>query len=307
VSAFLSPRPHQYLIVKEQLTEAQHRDNFARIEREEFLGLSVELFDDDPALHDLGFLRHYVGIRALSLRSPRASSIEPIASVAPHLESLKVGEFFSKAVSIEPIAQCEKLQSLALVRASKGIDAVGTLTGLRRLSLTGQRGVDRATYLRPLVNLEDLYVGFSSLESSAFLAQLPKLRSLEMLRVKTLPELDGVLALGALESVLLDAVSQLRQLPRLEPLRALRMMVLITLSALTDVTGLAGSTVEELGLVSLGLTAENLEVLQTMPHLARAVVELKSKKETEAVNRALGTRAKETLMDLPRYGWFAIR
>jgi hypothetical protein len=292
--------------IRSGLSAAEHRATFARIQREGLDGLAVTMFGGATGptwgadvRHDLDFLQHYAGIRRLEINLARVASLAPVAALAADLRDLLVGEI-RDAVSLAPIADCAVLASLSLIRAKRDLDRLASLSALRRLAVTGIRP-DALAWTTALPALEGLELASAELTDARFFARFPRLRALDLMRVKGLADLAPLADLPCLEAITLESVSSLARLPHLDALAALRLLVVISAKSLTDVSGLRGAAIEELALIGVPLKAADLAVLDAMPALARGVVALASRKETALVEQALGARAVASTNDLPRY------
>lgn len=202
---------------------------------------------------DLDFLRHFEGIQGLQIDLPYLQDIGGLAAVLGGLQRFSWGST-DRRFSLEILSQGRGLRELHLEKHSKGIEIVGTLGRLRRLSLRSVPLED----LKPFASLPELRkleIRLGRLSSISAAAAMDKLQYLELWMVRGLSDLTILSELTSLEYLKLQSLKHVGALPSLRPLTRLRRVVVEDMKGLRDLRPIA--------------EAPNLEELLVidMPHL----------------------------------------
>lgn len=229
-----------------------------------------------PALHALTFegicavdgieaLRAHAPVRAVTWRRPGLADLPQW----PSLASLEVHE--ARAVNVRSIFAHTGLEHLALtelgVRPLSAFKGVNGLASLRSLTLAHE-AASGALDLSGCAGLQTLSLqGMQARTLRAIWPTLGALRSLELVGVKGLSDLDFVKHLPALESLRVVEAARLRDLRPLASLRALRTLRLERCPWVADVTPL----LELPALAALSIVYANGKS-PTMPAALRAKV-----------------------------------
>jgi hypothetical protein len=242
--------------------------------------------------HSLDFLDDFPGIEALNVVVSDVESLEPLASVSDSLAWLAIGGWMEPSkLSCRPIAKCRKLRSLSLGRLPKDLEAIAELTGLEDLAFLGFT-FKTLEVLRPLKNLEKLWIGFGSVPAIGPIGELPKLKALEMLRVRKLGDLSPLSSLKTLQFLALGDMKQVESMPDCSRLTSLRRVYLDTMNGVTDLSGLAEAPkLEDLIVVNSKIAPKVFEPIIRCTRPKRVTVGLASLKDTAEVDARLGPRA----------------
>jgi hypothetical protein len=280
------------------LSSSERQARWKKWKKEGYDGIEINIFGgaDGPTWpkgkHTLDFLADFPGLKALSVQVEALQSLEPLSIAAESLESLSIGGWMEPSkLSCQPIAQCRKLRSLSLTRLPKDLEAIETLTGLAELSFLGFtfKSLD---VLRPLKNLERLWVGFGSVPDIDPIGELSKLKTLEMMKVRNLSELSPLSQIKSLQYLALADMKQVTTMPDCSSLKALRRVYLDTMNGITDLSGLANApNLEDLIVCESKIEAEVFDPIIAAPRPKRVTVGLASRKAEAAVEAALGKRA----------------
>jgi hypothetical protein len=281
------------------LSSADRKARWKQWRKEGYDGIEVNIYGGaygpewpQGTTHDLDFLEDFPGIKALNVTLSGLTSLEPLASASDSLEWLAVGGWMEPAkLSCQPIAQCRKLRSLSLARLPKHLEAIEALTGLEDLSFLGFtfKSLD---VVRPLVNLEQLWIGFGSVPDIAPIGDLRKLKALEMLRVRKLGNLSPLSAVKSLQYLALGDMKQVDKMPDCSRLQSLRRVYLDTMNGITDLSGLTKAPkLEDLIVVQSKIEAEVFDPIIASPKPKRVTVGLASRKATADIDGKLGPRA----------------
>ena len=242
--------------------------------------------------HSLEFLDDFPGIKALNVLVSDLETLEPLASVSESLQWLGIGGWMEPSkLSCQPIARCGRLRTLSLGRLPKDLEAIGALTGLEDLAFLGFtfKSLD---VVRPLKNLERLWIGFGSVPAIGPIGELPKLKALEMLRVRKLGDLSPLAAVKTLQFLALGDMMQVERMPDCSRLTALRRVYLDTMNGLADLSGLAEAPkLEDLIVVNSKIVPKVFEPIIRGARPKRVTVGLASRKDTAEVDARLGRRA----------------
>jgi len=281
------------------LSSAERRTRWKRWQREGYDGIEVNIFGGafgptwpQGKTHSLDFLADFPGLKGLSVVVSGIESLEPLSLVAESLESLNVGGWMDQSkLSCRPIAACRQLRSLSLCRLPKDLVAIETLTGLKRLSLLGF-AFQSLDVVRPLRNLETLWIGFGTLPEIDPVGELRRLKALEILRVGKLTDLSPLSRATALQFLALGDMKQITTMPDCAALKKLRRVYLDTMNGVTDLGGLADAPkLEELVVANSKIDPGVFDPIIARPRPRRVTVGLASRKATESVEARLGKRA----------------
>lgn len=281
------------------LSSHDRQSRWRKWRKEGYDGIEANIFggSDGPKwpmgdTHTLDFLADFPGLRAASVIVSDLSSLEPLSHVADSLESLSIGGWNEPSkLSCKPLAQCRKLRSLSLTRLPKNLEAIETLTGLEELSLLGFT-FKSLNVLQPLKNLERLWLGFGSVPDIEPIGELPKLKALELMRIRKLGDLSPLSQVRSLQFLALADMKQVAEMPDCTQLKSLRRVYLDTMNGITDLSGLAKApSLEELIVVESKIEAGVFDPIVAYSKLKRVTVGLASRKAEAEVCAKLGKRA----------------
>lgn len=243
-------------------------------------------------MHTLDFLIDFPGLKALSINVSSLKSLEPLSQVNDSLEWLHIGGWMEPSkLSCKPIAACPKLWSLSLARLPKDLEAIGALSELNALSLLGFTFKSLDAF-RPLKNLERLWIGFGSVPDIGPIGELPKLKALELMRVRKLGDLSPLSRVKTLQYIALGDMKEVAAMPDCSQLKGLRRVYLDTMNGVTDVSGLAKApNLEDLIVVNSKIEAQVFDTIIAYSKLKRVTVGLASRAATEEIDAKLGGRA----------------
>lgn len=223
------------------LSNAGHKQLGEKLRREGVDSIEASFYGPNPwsqtGAVDLGFLEHYRDIRRLSISLPGVVAFEPIGQFASTLEYLNLGEPKSKKLSLAFLESFAALRDLSLIGISKGLETIGGLVKLERLSLGSLSSPD-LTILAPLRKLERFHLQFGSATDISPVGDLPRLKALSLMRVRGLADLSPVASLSTLQYLLLDGLKQVTRLPDCGKLKKLRRIHLETMNGLETLEGL---------------------------------------------------------------------
>lgn len=281
------------------LSSADRQARWKKWRKEGYDGIEANIFggSDGPRwpmgqTHTLDFVEDFSGIKALMISVSGLTSLEPLASVSDSLEWLSIGGWMEPSkLSCKPLVQCRKLRSLSLDRLPKDLEAIETLTGLEELSLLGFT-FESLEVLRPLKNLERLWIGFGSVPDIGPVGELPKLKALELMRIRKLGDLSPLSRVKTLQFLAVADMKQIVEMPDCSHLKLLRRVYLDTMNGITDLSGLAKAPgLEELIVVESKIEAGVFDPIVAYPKLKRVTVGLASRKAEADVEVKLGNRA----------------
>jgi hypothetical protein len=241
--------------------------------------------------HAIDFLADFPGLKALAVHVSALKSLAPLSLAADSLEWLALGGMEPSKLSCQPITGCRKLRSLSLARLPKDLEAIKVLTGLEELSFLGFtfKSLD---VLRPLKTLERLWLGFGSVPDIGPIGELPKLKALELMRVRKLGDLSPLSAVKTLQYLALGDMKKVVAMPDCSQLKALRRVYLDTMNGITDLNGLTKApNLEDLIIVGSKIEVVVFDPIIAYPKLQRVTVGLASRKATKEIDAKLGERA----------------
>ena len=206
--------------------------------------------DYSNQVSDLDFLRHFGGIQALQIDLPHLEDAGGFAAVLGGLQRLSWGST-DRRFSLEILSQAPGLRELHLEKHSKHIDIVGTLRGLRRLSLRSI-ALDDLEPFASLPELRQLEICLGRLGSVSAAAAMDKLQYLELWMVRGLSDLTVLSELRSLEYLKLQSLNHVAELPSLRPMTRLRRVVIEDMKGLHDLRPIADApSLEELLVIDM--------------------------------------------------------
>lgn len=241
------------------------------------LSLSVN-GDYAGAITDLSFLKYFPTLREFHVdRLVGLTSIAGLEHVAGSLESLSLNTSFRPSIAL--LSRFSSLTTLSLGVKVTDADVISTLTTLKRLTLWSDP-VPSYDLLRPLVNLTSLTIYFGRNIDLDPLEHLPKLKNLEISRVRGLSDLSAISRMTALEFLELESLSKVDKLPDLTRLTRLRSLTIGSLKSVVDLTPLATSpSLQAIHLWAMRqISPQEVSVLKNIPTLRSAAIGLGSNK-----------------------------
>ncbi len=220
-------------------------------------------------------------MRHLEVASLRLKSLNGLEHVAPSLETLSIADTL-RTVPLDSIRRLEGLRQLYLNGHREGIEIVGELGGLERLTLRSITLPDLA-FLRPLERLSWLELHLGGTNDLDLLPEVGQLRNLEIWRVRGLSNLESLASLPYLERLHLQSMGKVLALPSLDRARSLRRIALESMKGVSsDLAPIAAApALEDLFLVDMG----HLQADAVMPFvghrtLRSVVLGLRSRKKS---------------------------
>ena len=236
----------------------------------------VQLRARDRSLHpDLSWLARFAHLRHLHLDVWHATSFDMVADFE-NLRSLHLGRTRSAKPGLGFINRLERLVELTIEGHGYDWAPLHPVTSLRGLHLHATHAAD----LEPVRNqpsLEILTVHLGAIPDISLIAELPRLRGLELHQTNRVRSFD-VDFLGdcvALEALSLSALRDLTDLAALRrlPARHLRFLILDGLPRLATLADLVGcQQLEELALFDTRPADRRLDVILELPNLNHVVV-----------------------------------
>jgi len=205
---------------------------------------------------DLGFLKHFPGLRHLDLEVFELDSVEGLSHVRDSLQSFHFGKT-RKIIPLRWLADLPNLRNLYLCGHKKDIEVLGRLVDLTQLSLRGLTFPDLALLL-PLTRLRGLSLHLGGTRDLRMLPVFAELEEINLLRITGLCDLSMLAEVGALKTLTLDWMQNVTRLPSFAPLRQLESVAMETMKGLTSLEPIAAAP-----------ALRTLEIIN-MPHLKAA-------------------------------------
>ena len=297
------PRPLR-LQFDEPLAPAVLSATAATLKRHPEVTLRAYGREVDPSL---AWLHGFEHIEHLRLELWNATSFAILADFT-RLRSLSLGQTASTRPSLGFLRRLPTLSVLSVEAHARDFEAVGELASLRRLTLRAPR-VKSLDALRGHAGLEVFAMSFGGVRNLTPLAEIPKLRGLQLYQVRKLDthDLDGLAGCERLEAVSLGALRNVGSLHGLArgAREALRFLTLERLTGLATLEDLAQCVrLEQLGLYETRSADRRLDVLLGCQALDRLVVgDAYSKEQVQALET--GFRG-ATLWLRGEHGWGAL-
>jgi hypothetical protein len=233
------------------------------------------------AAKDFEFLRYFPGLERLNVQVPIIKNIDGLRHVG---ESLKEFTLASTTVplSLRPVADCARLESLHIQRHVKDFSALRSLSRLRHLGVPGISLPDLSALL-PFVHLRSLFLGFCKPIDLGLIGRFAELEALHILKMNNLLDLSALGLARNLRRIELEWLPHVETLPELSQLVMLEELEIISMKSLRDISSIAAApALRFLGLWDCkGLTLQSFECLighPTLKHLNFGVGRLKDNK-----------------------------
>jgi hypothetical protein len=243
----------------------------------------VELGLYGYAREDLEFLRDFGGIERLNIQSPVVRSLDGLRHVADSLKELTLIHTTVR-LSLRPVANCTRLESLHLQRQTKDFAALRALKRLRYLGLSGVSQPDLSALL-PYEDLQSLFLGFCKPVDLGLIGRFGAIEALHLLKVNNLHDLSALRLGRTLKRLELQWLPHVETLPDLGALTQLEEVEIETMKALRDVSAIAAApALRFIGLWDCpSLVPESFECLRGHPALKRLNYGIGSVKKNAAV------------------------
>ena len=227
----------------------------------------VTLRFHSKAARDLEFLRYFPGLARLSIDLWELEDIAGFSHLQGGLELLHFGKS-RKRFSLRFLESMPALRALSLDGHTKDIASVANLSRLISLALRGITLPDLST-LASLSELEAFSLLLGGTTHLDHLAELPKLTTLNLMRIARLADLSVLARLRTLTTLELDGMRNVTTLPSLAPLTRLEEVTLETMKGLSDISAIAAApALRQLTVAGMPqLTAEAFRCLVGHPSL----------------------------------------
>lgn len=185
-------------------------------------------------------------LETLSIGIYESDSLAVLERVPASLSELSIGWTRSRKPDLAPLARFKNLERLYLEGHTTGIEAIGSLEQLRRLTLRSitTSGVD---YLVPLEHLWSLDIKLGGIRSLTAIEGKASIKHLELWQIRGFSDLRIVSRLPGLQNLFLQSLRQVTKLPALDGAARLRRIVLQNMGGLRDLDALADApALEEL-------------------------------------------------------------
>jgi internalin A len=244
---------------------------------------------------DLSILEAFPALRSFEVTSLRLKSLAGLEHAAASLESLTISDTL-KTVRLEPLGQLENLRHLYIDGHRNGIEAIGNLARLERLTLRAVTLPD-LSLLCPLKNLWWFDLKLGGTRDLGLLPDVGQLRYLEIWRVRGVSDLEAVASLPLLENLHLQSMGGVTGLPTFASSSSLRRVSLESMKGIANLACIAAApALEDLFLVEMGhLEPDAVAPFVGHPTLKAAVLGLGSRSKNEAA---------AALLPLPHPGEF---
>lgn len=210
---------------------------------------------------DLSFIENITNVRNLSIDCLMQASNLDVLGQLPNLESLSVGIYSlenfkfldslpksltqlflgstkSKKPSLSGLSRFLKLKVLYIEGQQKGIDTIGRLSYLEKLTVRSVT-TGEITFLHELKNLWYLDIKLGGIKDLTPLKGLINLKYLELWQVRGLSNISVISTLIGLQYLFLQSLCNVKMLPDMTNLHNLRRVHIETMNGLTDIFGLS--------------------------------------------------------------------
>jgi len=189
------------------------------------------------ATQEFEFLRHFQGLQRFHVESPTIRNIDGLRHVADTLREFALANTTVR-LSLRPVADCARLESLHLQRQKKDFSALRVLGGLRHLGLSGLALPDLSALL-PYKNLQSLFLGFCKPLDLDLLGRFAELEALHLLKINNLPDVSALKLGRGLRRIELAWLPHVETLPDLTALSRLEEVEITSMKSLRDIDAIA--------------------------------------------------------------------
>lgn len=179
-------------------------------------------------------------LETLSLGIHGLETLDVLDRIPDSVTSLNIGGTRSRKPDVRSLARFQALSHLYLEGHTKGIDAIGTLARLERLTLRSITTND-VEYLQPLGKLRSLDIKLGGIRSLDAIDGKAGIRHLELWQIRGFSDPGIVSRLPDLQNVFLQSLRQVTSLPDLEGARELRRMIVQNMGGLQDLRSLGSA------------------------------------------------------------------
>jgi hypothetical protein len=240
-------------------------------------------------LRDLSFLRRLPPITRFDMYDFGFDAFEQFEHLPDDLRELRLDQTKSTRLSLGFLRRLRQLHALVVEGHRKDIEAIADLPALRDLTLRSITLPD-LSLLRPLAQLESLDLKLGGTKDLRPIAEIGKLRYLEVWQAKGLADLAPIAGMPHLQRLHLENLAQVRALPSFASLRKLRRVAILSLRNLVDVAPVAAApALEDLHVGGMRqFEPAAFAVFRNHPTLRTAIVGLGSTRKNSEVERMLG-------------------
>ena len=217
-------------------------------------------------------------------------TLDGLRHLRADLEHFVLGESRSaRQFSLSFLRRFSRLRRLYLERHTRDISVIGELERLEDLTLRSITLPDLSILL-PLTKLLSLDLKLGGTTDLRLLADVGRIRYLELWQIRGLEDISAVGDLTELQHLFLQSLRRVEQLPDMRRLTKLRRVTLETMRGISDLRPLAGAPVlEELLLIAMRhISLDDLACLKGHPTLRAAHMGLGSIKRNAAAQELLG-------------------
>jgi hypothetical protein len=242
----------------------------------------------DGSIQDLEFLQHYPFLKGFQFDLFDVPSWEGLRHLPDGLEFLAIGQTRSRAHSLAFLSRFRGLRDLHIEGHRKGIETVGQLAELERLSLRSVTLADLSAFTS-LYSLHTFELRLGGTRDLGHLPRMGRLRYLEIWQVKGLSDLAPISRLTSLQYLFLQALKGVTALPDLSALGRLRRVHLESMKGLRDLSPLlTAPRLEELALLDAPhMQPEDVACLRNHPALQRASIFMNSDRKNRRIREIL--------------------
>ena len=239
-------------------------------------------------IRDLAFLRRLPPIERFDLFDFEFDAFDQFEHLPEDLGELRLDQTKSSRLSLRLLRRFRRLHTLVLEGHKKDIDAIADVASLRDLTLRSITLPD-LSLLKPLAGLESLDLKLGGTRDLRPVAEIGRLRYLEVWQAKGLADLDPIAAMPYLQRLHLESLVQVRALPSFANLTKLRRVAILSLGNLHDLAPVAAApALEDLHVGGMShLQPEALTPFRGHPTLRAAHVGLGSQRKNAAVEALL--------------------
>lgn len=245
---------------------------------------NVRRFSADSLTSATG-IEHLAGmtkLEALSIGVSDLKSFDFLDDLPATISSISLTATKSKKVSLKPLSRFAALREVYLEGQQNGIDALASLQQLEDLTLRSIT-TPNLEYLADLPRLRALDIKLGGIQDLSALKGKESLQYLQLWQLRGLHDISVISSLVGLQFLFLQSLRSVIQIPDLSKLTRLRRIYLENMKALVDLAGIASAPALEefIHVDASNLRPEQYDEILKMPSLKQISVGFGSLKKNQ--------------------------
>ncbi len=178
-------------------------------------------------------IKHLKKLNSLEIQIYRLDDLTFLREVSGSLKSLKIGNSFSKKLSLKPLKYLTNLEYLEVDNHIKDISTISKLYSLKKISLMSMNLLD-LEFLEGLQKIEALGLHFGQIKNLTSLSKLKNLKILKISRLRNLTDISVISKILTIEKLYMWDLPHIAKFPSVDKLELLNTIIISNLKSLMD-------------------------------------------------------------------------